>query len=199
MRSLIVFLVILFSGYSGISQTQTEGLEVSGCHDDWRTPEYHCHRETSESDEIDLQDPRSDKLTLTYNRDSYGFKTYPIDSSRGFYTGQSCQTSIDHVVSLKDAHDSGAARWRSKDKIAFANDRFNHVPACRKVNSSKGASTPREFLRKSNDNQGMDYEVTTKCAYLGIYYQVKLKYRLSFRNNDETLFNHCGLDISTVR
>lgn len=199
MHFAVVFFVLLSSGYSEIVQAHGGGLDASGCHNNRKTGEYHCHRGPSETRPTNTQEPQSAQPTgssaLPYNRNLYGFKTYPVYSSRGFYTGQSCQTSIDHVVSLKDAHDSGAGRWSSEDRIAFANDRFNHVPACRNVNSSKGPSTPREFIRKSNDHQGIDYQIKTKCAYLGIYYQVKLKYQLSFRNNDEAIFKHCGLDI----
>ena len=132
---------------------------------------------------------------VAYDRDLYGYESYPTYAKSGFYTGRSCDTNIDHVVSLKDAHESGAGRWTPAERGVFSNDRLNHVPSCKRINSSKGSSTPSDFLRKSSDGRGMEYEIKPKCAYLGIYYQVKRKYRLSFQNNDSSLFSSCGLEI----
>ena len=133
---------------------------------------------------------------ISYDRSLYGYDSYRTYTSHGFYTGRNCKTNIDHVVSLKDAHQNGAGRWNSRKRIAFANDRLNHVPTCLRVNSSKGSSTPADFFRRSNDGRGMEYEIKTKCAFLGIYFQVKKKYQLSFENNDVIFFRSCGLDIN---
>ena len=132
---------------------------------------------------------------VDYDRSLYGYKSYPTKIDRGFYTGKKCKTNVDHVVSLKDAHLSGAGRWTRSKRVIFANDRSNHVPTCIRVNSSKGSSTPRDFFRKSSDGKGMEYPIKPKCAYLGIYYQVKKKYRLSFKNNNPIIFAGCGLTI----
>jgi hypothetical protein len=99
------------------------------------------------------------------------------------------------VVSLKDAHQSGASSWSTEKKSAFANDRTNHVPSCARVNSSKGASTPSDFLRKSRDGKGMDYEIVEFCSYVEVYFGVKTRYGLSFSNNNATLFRRCGIDL----
>ena len=77
----------------------------------------------------------------------------------------------------------------------FANDKGNHVPACYKINSSKGSATPKHFLRRSNDGKGLDYEIISFCKYLHIYYKTKVKYKLSFKNNDASLFIKCDLNI----
>jgi hypothetical protein len=64
-----------------------------------------------------------------YNRDAFGYRSYKPSTSVGFYTGKACDyVNIDHIVSLKDAYDSGAATWNASKKQIFANDRFNHVP-----------------------------------------------------------------------
>lgn len=178
------------------------GLNSDGCHNNRKTGNYHCHQgpKATQSKPIQLQ-PRaiSDEIERTerpmigYNRDLYAYEGYPALTNRGFYTGRTCDTNIDHVVSLKDAHYSGAGRWLVSERIAFANDRLNHVPACSRINSSKGASAPADFFRKSSDGKGMEYEIKPRCAYLGIYYQVKKKYRLSFDNNDPKIFFDCGL------
>ena len=100
-------------------------------------------------------------------------------------------------MSLKDAYDSGggASSWSLSKKQAFANDKANHVPACASVNRSKGASTPSDFLRKSHDGKGLEYEIVTFCEYVGIYYSVKLKYELSFDGNRRDTFKSCDITI----
>ena len=99
------------------------------------------------------------------------------------------------MVSLKDAFQSGANNWNYKMKMNFSNDKSNHVPACPKINSSKGSATPEHFLRRSNDGRGLDYKIITFCKYLEIYYETKIKYNLSFKNNNPTLFLKCNLKI----
>ena len=99
------------------------------------------------------------------------------DTDIGFYTKKKCNTNIDHVVSLKDAYDSGARFWKKSLKKKFANDKNNHVASCSRVNSSKGSSTPKDFLRN----------------------KIKLKYNLSFKNNDSLLFFKCDLLINNEK
>ena len=197
---MIVFGAFLIAG--GV-YSHGGGLNAEGCHNNRKTGDYHCHRGNSKPKSSLKISPKpetpNEQETLgqmiPYDRDLYGYESYPTYSSKGFYTGQTCDTNIDHVVSLKDAHESGASRWTITERITFSNDRLNHVPSCSRVNSSKGSSTPSDFFRKSSDGRGMEYEIKTKCAYLGIYYQVKRKYQLSFSNNDPSLFASCGLDI----
>jgi hypothetical protein len=75
-----------------------------------------------------------------YDRKDFNYQSYKPDTSTGFYTGQSCALiNIDHIVSLKDAYDSGGASWGASKKESFANDRSSHVPSCGRVNSSKGS------------------------------------------------------------
>ena len=131
-----------------------------------------------------------------YKRSEFGYKSYTTNSNIGFYTGKLCKTNIDHVVSLKDAYQSGAYKWSSKIKNEFSNDKSNHVTACHKVNSSKGSATPKHFLRRSNDGKGLEYKIILFCKYLDIYYKTKIKYSLSFKNNDPILFLKCGIKIN---
>ena len=133
----------------------------------------------------------------SYNRDSFYFQSYKPNTSIGFYTNQSCDfINIDHVVSLKDAYDSGAASWSAYKKRTFANDRSNHVPSCGRVNSSKGSAGPKDFLRRSNDGKGLEYEIVRFCEYVQRYYAVKVEYGLSFEGNDSATFEQCGVGIS---
>ena len=198
--------LIVFGALLAIQQAQAHGggLNSEGCHNNRKTGDYHCHRgpKANQPKPNELQQrpiikepERSVRPMIGYNRDLYAYESYPTRTNRGFYTGNTCDTNIDHVVSLKDAHYSGAGRWSIPERIAFANDKLNHVPTCSRINSSKGASTPSDFFRKSSDRKGMEYKIKTKCAYLGIYYQVKRKYGLSFSNNDPGVFVSCGLYI----
>lgn len=131
-----------------------------------------------------------------YDREEFSFKTYKGDAVSGFYTGYRCSAKhIDHVVSLKDAYDSGAKSWTLEKKAQFANDKSNHVVACGSINSSKGNSGPSDFFRKSSDGKGVDYTFVDFCAYVKIYYKVKVKYGLEFSNNDSPTFRRCGFTI----
>jgi len=133
----------------------------------------------------------------SYNRDSFFYQSYKPNTSIGFYTNQSCDfINIDHVVSLKDAYDSGAALWSASRKQTFANDRSNHVPSCGRVNSSKGSAGPRDFLRRSNDGKGLEYEIVRFCENVQRNYAVKVEYGLFYEGNDRASFVHCGVGIS---
>ena len=131
-----------------------------------------------------------------YDREDFYFQSYKPNTSIGFYTNKSCDfINIDHVVSLKDAYDSGAASWSTYKKRTFANDKANHVPSCGRVNSSKGSAGPKDFLRRSNDGKGLEYEIVRFCDYLQRYYAVKVEYGLSFDTNDSATFEQCGVSI----
>jgi hypothetical protein len=128
-----------------------------------------------------------------YDRKDFNYRSYKPNTSIGFYTGQSCALiNIDHIVSLKDAYESGASSWGASKKESFASDRSNHVPSCGPVNSSKGSEGPSDFLRRSNDGKGLEYDIVTFCEYAKKYYAVKVKYGLSLVSNDKKLFSSCG-------
>ena len=130
-----------------------------------------------------------------YNRSDFNYHSYKPNVSIGFYTNQSCDfINIDHLVSLKDAHESGAASWSADKKRSFANDRSNHVPSCGRVNSSKGSAGPKDFLRRSNDGKGLEYKIVSFCEYVEKYHAVKLKYGLSFEANHKATFLSCGVN-----
>ena len=133
----------------------------------------------------------------SYNRNSFSYKSYKPNTSKGFYTNQTCDfINIDHVVSLKDAYDSGAALWSASRKQTFANDKANHVPSCGRVNSSKGSAGPKDFLRRSNDGKGLEYEIVRFCEYVQKYHAIKIKYELSFAINYKDTFFDCRIDIN---
>ena len=69
-----------------------------------------------------------------YSRSDFNYQSYKPNTAIGFYTGQTCSAiDIDHVVSLKDAYDTGGASWSLSKKQSFANDKASHVPSCASV------------------------------------------------------------------
>ena len=129
----------------------------------------------------------------SYDRKDFNYRSYKPNTPIGFYTGKTCDfINIDHIVSLKDAHESGAASWRDSKKQTFANDRRNHVPSCSRVNSSKGSAAPKDFLRRSSDGKGLDYKIIRWCEYVTKYHSVKQAYDLSVIANDRTLLSDCS-------
>ena len=129
-----------------------------------------------------------------YDRKDFNYRSYKPNTSIGFYTNKTCDfINIDHIVSLKDAYESGASSWAASRKKAFANDRSNHVPSCGRVNSSKGSEGPSDFLRRSRDGRGLEYNIVRFYEYVQKYYAVKVKYGLSFKSNKAKLFKRCGI------
>ena len=133
-------------------------------------------------------------ISDNYERKDFNYRSYKPNTSIGFYTNKTCGfINIDHIVSLKDAYESGAASWGASRKKAFADDTSNHVPSCGRVNSSKGSEGPSDFLRRSRDGRGLEYEIVRFCEYVKKYYAVKIKYGLSFRGNTTHQFKSCGI------
>ena len=131
----------------------------------------------------------------SYDRKEFNYRSYKPNTSTGFYTNKTCDfINIDHIVSLKDAYESGASSWGASKKKAFANDRANHVSSCGRVNSSKGAEGPSDFLRRSRDGRGLEYDIVRFCEYVKKYYAVKVKYGLSFKGNKKRPFKGCGIN-----
>ena len=195
-NSLKIFLIIVFCYNPSNLFSHGGGLNSEGCHNNRKTNNYHCHKKKQNTyKEKPKYEKQKNSYSGKYNRKSFQYKSYSSNTDIGFYTLTRCDTNIDHVVSLKDAHDSGAGFWNNSLKKKFANDKVNHVPSCSRINSSKGASTPIDFLRKSSDGKGIEYEIKSFCSYVKIYFKVKTKYNLSFDNNNPAIFSKCGLDI----
>ena len=134
-------------------------------------------------------------ISDNYERKDFNYRSYKPNTSIGFYINKACDfINIDHIVSLKDAYESGASSWGASKKKAFANDRSNHVPSCGRVNSSKGSEGPSDFMRRSGDGRGLEYEIVRFCEYVQKYYAVKIKYGLSFRDNKIQPFESCGIN-----
>ena len=72
------------------------------------------------------------------------------------------------------------------------------MPSCGRVNSSKGSEGPSDFLRRSNDGRGLEYDIVKFCEFVQRYYAVKIKYGLSLVSNDKKTFARCGLNLKKV-
>lgn len=90
------------------------------------------------------------------------------------YSGQThlkaSKIDIDHIVPLKQAHESGASRWPKDQKQKFANDSENLLAVTARYNRQKGAKGPTEW---------MPPDPTYHCRYLKQWMAIKTKYRLA--------------------
>ena len=60
----------------------------------------------------------SPSLADGYERKDFNYRSYKPNTAIGFYTGKTCDfINIDHVVSLKDAYESGAANWSASKRL----------------------------------------------------------------------------------
>ncbi len=91
---------------------------------------------------------------------------------------------IDHLVPLKEAHDSGANAWERAKRIAYANDLTNpgHLIAMdASANRSKGDRDPAEWMPPNEDFH---------CAYVLAWVAVKRAWQL---NMDQAEADAIGL------
>ena len=190
-----LFTLITFNLYSHSGRTNKEG-----CHNVKKTGGYHCHNSKPKNNTNIL-----DSLFENYDRAtwSYDSSLSPYKNSKvGFYTNRrASKTDIDHVVALKDAHDSGGKNWSLAKKRKFANDPENQVPSLEYVNRTlKRDYTPEKFIANIENSGLYNFTDKKKCEYLIKYAKIKNKYKLNFDNNNAEfllgfLRNECGLDI----
>lgn len=86
---------------------------------------------------------------------------------------------IDHVVTLKDAWNSGAYKWDKDQRKIFANDPMNLQITHKSTNRSKGHENITEWMPKENDR--------ITCNYLKNYLSVKVKYSLKLSKNEKEI------------
>lgn len=124
-----------------------------------------------------------------YDRDDWG----PHDSGlcRGAvgspdpYTGTPIDTcNVDHVVALKEAHESGGWAWPAGQKQRFSRDPGNHAASRACVNQSKGADDIFEWSDAdiaSSSACGGGYRLTAagRCFLASTTVDVKSQWGLS--------------------
>jgi hypothetical protein len=100
----------------------------------------------------------------------------------GLYTGNAytlaSDLDIDHIISLKYAHDSGGAVWSAFVKKLFANDPENLLAVDDGENQSKSAKGPSEW---------MPPDAAYHCEYVRRWSFLAKKYELSLDAEDSAL------------
>lgn len=81
----------------------------------------------------------------------------------------SLAVQIDHVVSLSNAWQTGAFRWRNEKRLAFANDPLNLLAVKGSLNAQKGDGDAATWLPPKK---------SYRCAYVARQIAVKQEYRL---------------------
>lgn len=86
--------------------------------------------------------------------------------------------TIDHIVSLKEAWDSGASKWTASKRTNFANDiqGQNLVVTLNSINSSKGEREPGQWDLPNDDQM---------CSYLESYINTKYQWKLNVDSSEK--------------
>ncbi|MFS1427135.1 HNH endonuclease family protein [Vibrio splendidus] len=143
----------------------------------------------------DCQDTRQEALvaqsvsTMTYTdkecRVLKGTWNDPYSGER-FYDPS--KLDIDHVVTLKWAHEHGAYKFSAAKKSEFANDPTNLIAVKASLNRQKGAKPPMEWMPPN---------AAYKCQYLLRFERIVKKYGLQMNNSEINAFN--GLKVKSCK
>jgi hypothetical protein len=103
---------------------------------------------------------------------------------KDFYFGDEVtdpkKLEIDHVVPVKEAHESGACNWSKHERKQFYNDIDNLVVATVKNNRSKSASNIAEWQPSDKGRA---------CEQAKIWAKIKRKYRLVIKSDEMLSLN----------
>ncbi len=150
--------------------------------------------------------PVAAEYSIGYDREEWG----PHNSGlcRGAvgssdpYTGTRIDTcNVDHVVALREAHESGGWDWPPSQKQRFSQDPANHVASRACVNQSKGADDIFEWSDadiSSSSACGGGYRVTEagRCFMALTFVAVKADWGLSVDQAEADALNNtlarCG-------
>lgn len=114
-------------------------------------------------DGASAEDARLRELGLSPGRTFLSFYTctpFTVESRR---RGRlAADTDVDHVVSLREAHDSGL---RPADRVRFAADGRNHRLATPSANRSKGARDAARWTPRFNAKARARIVLNVKAAY----------------------------------
>ncbi|WP_254699029.1 HNH endonuclease family protein [Rhodococcus sp. SGAir0479] len=118
-------------------------------------------------------DPKSCELTVGSGggwQDEYGFIDRKTGALKPYkFMTESSAVDAEHIVALAEAWRSGAAKLDENTRRNIANDAVNLVAADPSANRSKGDQDAANYLPPGK----------FRCAYVGRYLQVKVKYGLS--------------------
>lgn len=109
------------------------------------------------------------------------------------YTGNTLtdpsSLDIDHVVPLKEAHESGAWKWGSEEKRAYANNLTNSMSLIGVLNSANRAKSDRDPANWMPPNE------LYRCEYIKSWVVVKEMYGLTMDSAELVVINNI-LDLS---
>jgi hypothetical protein len=100
-----------------------------------------------------------------------------------FFTNPS-DLDIDHMVALRDAHESGGHAWDKAKKKAYANDLDDPqhlIAVAARANRSKGARGPDEWLPPNP---------AVRCQYLKDWSAVKTKWGLTMTAGESRMVTY---------
>ena len=149
-----------------------------------------------EDDDPDCMDTRAE-LLLERSLEPVAFASAErcrVVSGRwvGFFTNQiytnATDLDLDHIVPLAAAYRMGADQWPYERRIAFANDPLNLQFVSSRLNRSKGARTPAEWMPPAN-----------QCQYTALWLAVIDKYSLVPDPSTQTALKEHQLKCNTTR
>ena len=100
-----------------------------------------------------------------------------VDPYDGEVVTDPSKIDVDHVVALRDAHDSGAWQWDKDQRIALFNDLDNLKATSASTNRSKGARGPDEWLPPM---------ASVRCGYIEKWLALKTKHGLEMSEAEES-------------
>ncbi|CAB5240409.1 unannotated protein [freshwater metagenome] len=99
-----------------------------------------------------------------------------ISSYDGRVTSDATTLDIDHLVPLSEAWKSGAYKWNTSQREAFANDLSDErvlVAVTASLNRSKGDQDPANWMPPKN-----------QCSYISQWISVKIRYSLTVDSDE---------------
>jgi len=186
----LLVILLLASGWAAAHPGRTNS---EGCHAG--SQPYHCHNGGGQSQSTDSPyqydrreygswaDQDGDCLSTRHemlesmNTGQVAYSTNGcrviggrwLDPFSGQLYYRANQVDIDHVVPVAWAHSRGGYAWSSGQKRAFYNDPANLLVVSSRLNRSKGAQDPGEWLPPN---------LAFRCEYVLRFTRVALKYQL---------------------
>lgn len=135
-----------------------------------------------------------DSEIAPYDREAFETRAICDGAKRDWYTGRklakrgSWACEVEHVVALADAWRSGAHAWGDAERIEFAHDPLNLVPAASCVNRSKSDRTPSKWLEAVKRSRacggGYRLDADAQRRYCLRYLAVKAAWSLDIASAD---------------
>ena len=143
----------------------------------------------------DCQDTRSEVLRQETTAKISGSCTVVTGQWKSIYDGavwtQASDVDIDHLVPLAEAWDSGAKKWNSATRKAYANDLGDPrslIAMTDNLNQSKGDRDPAQWMPAQR-----------RCTYVAQWVAVKIRWSLKVDQAEKRALKNLGDDCQNVR